>query len=282
MTSRLFPTLPVLAISLGIALGTITNVLAQSFRSDGISGLSIPLLTYDSANILAQRNGTNGQVLRIYGTYTDAGNYERLAITTGAVTNSILQEQLGTGVARGLRIGTVGTASVIFRTTNVDRWLFNNSGHYTPAIDNAYDLGSSSLGVRNAYVGTSLTIAGGTPLTSHIETTCAPTITNTVGAYTTTVVNYCTYTKTGRLVTINVSVSVTALGTATGSMNISLPVAAGAVDAFGVARNTSSGVMGAATIFASGTEARLHSTTGTAFGASTETFKFTVTYQAAS
>jgi hypothetical protein len=44
-------------------------------------------LARDSANTLAQRNGTNAQTTRIYGTYTDASNGRRLDIasTTGGI-----------------------------------------------------------------------------------------------------------------------------------------------------------------------------------------------------
>jgi hypothetical protein len=40
------------------------------------------ILARDAANTLAQRNGTNAQTARIYGTYTDASNGRRLDITS--------------------------------------------------------------------------------------------------------------------------------------------------------------------------------------------------------
>lgn len=54
----------------------------------------------DAANTLAQRNGANAQAKRIYGTYTDASNYRRVAIamTTGGVA-SIAPEGAGTGAS---------------------------------------------------------------------------------------------------------------------------------------------------------------------------------------
>ena len=52
----------------------------------------------DAAATLAQRNGTNAQTLRIYGTYTDSSNYERLSLSTTAGTSvNITAETLGTG-----------------------------------------------------------------------------------------------------------------------------------------------------------------------------------------
>ncbi|MEX5523459.1 hypothetical protein, partial [Bacillus cereus] len=47
----------------------------------------------DSANTLAQRNGTANQTFRIYNSYTDANNYSRLAINA----NQIASEALGAG-----------------------------------------------------------------------------------------------------------------------------------------------------------------------------------------
>jgi len=59
------------------------------WSSTGVwSGAGDLFLYRDGANTLAQRNGTNGQTSRIYGTYTDASNYVRasLAATSTAVT----------------------------------------------------------------------------------------------------------------------------------------------------------------------------------------------------
>ena len=54
----------------------------------------------DAANTLAQRNGTNAQTARTYGTYTDASNYRRVAIAmTTAGVASITPEGAGTGAS---------------------------------------------------------------------------------------------------------------------------------------------------------------------------------------
>lgn len=54
----------------------------------------------DAANTLAQRNGTNAQTYRNYGTYTDASNYRRvaLAMTTAGVA-TLAPEGAGTGAS---------------------------------------------------------------------------------------------------------------------------------------------------------------------------------------
>ena len=61
----------------------------------------------DAANTLAQRNSTNAQTFRLYNTYTDASNYERLSIdwSTTANTATIVTQNAGTGSARTLAIG---------------------------------------------------------------------------------------------------------------------------------------------------------------------------------
>jgi hypothetical protein len=58
----------------------------------------------DAAAALAQRNGINPQTYRVYNTYTDASNYERLSI--GWVSNiaTISTEPAGTGVGRQLKL----------------------------------------------------------------------------------------------------------------------------------------------------------------------------------
>jgi hypothetical protein len=54
----------------------------------------------DANHTLAQRNGTNAQTYRNYGTYTDASNYRRVAIAmTTAGVASITPEGAGTGAS---------------------------------------------------------------------------------------------------------------------------------------------------------------------------------------
>ena len=77
------------------------------------------LLYRDAANILAQRNSTNAQTFRLYNTYTDASNNERLSVTFANTSNvAIIQtEAIGTGVVRPLALqanngGNVGIGTV--------------------------------------------------------------------------------------------------------------------------------------------------------------------------
>lgn len=71
------------------------------------------LIGRDAANTLAQRNGVNAQTKRLYGTFTDASNYRRLAMamTTGGVA-SIAPEGAGTGASGNvLHISGLPTAN---------------------------------------------------------------------------------------------------------------------------------------------------------------------------
>jgi hypothetical protein len=60
----------------------------------------------DAANIVAQRNLTTNQTFRLYGTYTDGSNYERLSISANSSGHYIIGEEGGTGSERPLYIGS--------------------------------------------------------------------------------------------------------------------------------------------------------------------------------
>jgi len=82
----------------------------------------------DAANVWSQRNGTNAQTLNVFGTYTDASNYRRLAFaSTTAGVFSILPEGAGTGAS-----GNVLHISGLPTSNPGPGILWNNAG--TPAI----------------------------------------------------------------------------------------------------------------------------------------------------
>jgi hypothetical protein len=68
-------------------------------------------LERDAAASLAQRNGTNAQTFRLYNTFTDASNYERLGINWGSNIVSIAPEAAGTGTVRVLHISGLPTSN---------------------------------------------------------------------------------------------------------------------------------------------------------------------------
>ena len=93
----------------GVFSGTnwFTNQLGATTSSSGSIGWTSGgaannprdlVIARDAANTLAQRNSTNAQTYRLYGTYTDASNYERLSLSTTAGTGAtIAVETAGTG-----------------------------------------------------------------------------------------------------------------------------------------------------------------------------------------
>jgi len=86
------------------------------------------ILARDAANTLAQRNGANAQTQRLYGTFTDASNYRRLAMTMStAGVAEIKPEGAGTGAS-----GNVIHISGLPTSNPGPGILWNDGG--TPAI----------------------------------------------------------------------------------------------------------------------------------------------------
>ncbi len=67
---------------------------------DGALSLLDTILTRDAANILAQRNGTTGQTMRVYGTYTSATTQTHGYIAGAASSVTFGAEKLSAGVAQ--------------------------------------------------------------------------------------------------------------------------------------------------------------------------------------
>ncbi len=124
------------------------------------SSAGVDLALNSDTNIVNLVNSTTAQNLRVYSTFTDANNYERLNIHANAGNAfQILVAQAGTGTARALHIGTNGAASLSFATNGTLRFNVNSSGHLVAETDNAYDIGAvNATRPRNAYLGTNLFI----------------------------------------------------------------------------------------------------------------------------
>jgi len=75
------------------------------------------IIRRDAANVLAQRNGTNAQTLRVYGTFTDTSNYERGALQMGSDYVELAAETAGSGDDNmDVRLTPAGTGNVRFGT----------------------------------------------------------------------------------------------------------------------------------------------------------------------
>ena len=90
------------------------------FFPDGTvnGGTTDTYIARDAANIIAFRNGTNTQAFRLYNTYTDASNLERIALQFGTYSSTrhaqFAVETLGTGAANvNLVLSPKGTGAFI-------------------------------------------------------------------------------------------------------------------------------------------------------------------------
>ncbi len=121
-------------------------------------------LMCDGAGIIAQRNGTNAQEFRLYGTFTDASNYERGCWRySGANTAyEFGSEKAGTGSARNIRFLRDGTEHLVLNgAVQVGRNLIFGT-------DNTYDLGASGAPrPRTGYFGTSLFVGANQVLSAR-------------------------------------------------------------------------------------------------------------------
>lgn len=129
------------ALSLGVA-GGLWNALALSSAAS-VSWNVDTYLYRDAASTIAQRNSTTAQIKRIYRTYTDSSNYERLAFQSGAGYFEVAAESAGTGTANiDLRLTPKGTGNVklgVF-TLDGDQTVGVGQDNYVLTYDNATGL----------------------------------------------------------------------------------------------------------------------------------------------
>ena len=102
------------------------------------------LLYRDASNTLAQRNLTAAQTTRIYGTFTDASNYERGCLQADSNGFTLGHEALGTGVKRPTRIlgASLAGAEAVSSLHIVQTW--NTSGTPTMFQMNLTDTASNA------------------------------------------------------------------------------------------------------------------------------------------
>jgi hypothetical protein len=144
------------------------------------NGLQIRLASYfslggdvkllrDAANTFAQRNGTAAQTLRVYNTWTNESNYERLTISNGGATGGLISmENAGTGANRDIALRAtqnvyIDGGNIMFRENAgfATRWTISSGGHFLAGTDNTYDIGASgATRPRSIYAGTNVTIGG--------------------------------------------------------------------------------------------------------------------------
>lgn len=126
------------------------------------TGLDVNLYR-DAGNTLAQRNGVNAQDFRLYNTFTDPVNHERLDISWSDVANTLIiaTTNNGTGSIRPMIVGPFGLASLNFQTSGALRWRVDgaSNGHFLAQTDNTNDIGAiAGNRPRNLFIAGALQI----------------------------------------------------------------------------------------------------------------------------
>lgn len=138
----------------GIASGGGFGILSASAIGWVANPTTAPDLTLfrDAAHTLAQRNGVNAQTFRVYRTFTDASNYERISLSFNGTAMQLASEAAGTGTIRSLDL--VGQANAGWRM---------QTNALVPLADNLTDIGiTGSQRVRDYFGAGKITSAGPT------------------------------------------------------------------------------------------------------------------------
>ena len=114
------------------------------WQPDSTSAADV-VLARDQADVMAQRRGTNGQTYRLYGTFTDASNFERLLFNHDGVSGWVRTGNAGTGSARPLSFSA---------DDGTTYWRINTVNALIVSPDNAHDIGASgATRPRDLYMG---------------------------------------------------------------------------------------------------------------------------------
>jgi hypothetical protein len=164
-----------------------TGYLGFSASGDATGALDLQILR-DAANTLAQRNGINPQESRIYGTYTGAGNYRRLALKmSNAGVAQIVAEGGGAGAAGnrieidGLRIGKGGGDVATNTALGASALNANTSGNNNTAVGR-FALEDNTTGASNSAFGGSA-LANNTTGASNSAVGLQALASNTTGSF---------------------------------------------------------------------------------------------------
>lgn len=142
--------------SIAITLRT-GGIINWSSTSDPVAGAINLVLLQDAADILAQRRTTNAQTFRLYRTFTNSTNYERLALQTAAGQMVIAAETAGTGTDNiDLTLTSAGTGIV-----NVTQGIIRLAAAFTVATLPAAGTQGRMAYVTDALTPTFLTLAVG-------------------------------------------------------------------------------------------------------------------------
>lgn len=152
----------------GIALASDYSLNWSSTTS--AAGSADVSLSRGAADVLEQKRSTNAQAYRLYNTYTDASNYERLNVGWSSNLGIVTVGAAGTGLSRGLDIGTDTTSSGAVRilTGGTARWTFTGAnGNLLAGTNVAFGLAAAAMintapTVTSAGTSPSVTASNGT------------------------------------------------------------------------------------------------------------------------
>lgn len=119
-------------------------------------------LVRDAAGVLALRNSTTAQEMRVYNTHTSSTNYETIRfLWSGNVGYVVTDKGSVGGTIRDLSIGPNAAGASLNLIANTVRWTVTTDGHFLTALNNTYDIGADgATSPRSIYVGTHIKIAG--------------------------------------------------------------------------------------------------------------------------
>ena len=96
----------------GFVIGSIGSNPVLSFSGTSSAHGDV-VIRRDAADTLAQRRTTNAQTFRVYGTFTDASNYVRAALSSSSTAVTLAAETAGTGADNiPLNLTAAGTGTV--------------------------------------------------------------------------------------------------------------------------------------------------------------------------
>ena len=115
----------------------------------------------DSTGAVVLDMRASGGNIFSYNTLKMNGNstVDNLKLVFGAGSDFELYHDGNYNILKG-----IGAHSTQFWTTNTPRWRIQAGGHLMPETNNTYDVGTSSYGVKDIYVETSIKMSGAAPL----------------------------------------------------------------------------------------------------------------------
>ncbi len=155
-------------VQVGAGAGFSWSDLAKPSGGDGDLALR-----RDAADTLAQRRSTNPQGFRLYNTYTDASNYERLSISWASNSVRIQAQNAGTGTPRELEFRG-GNGTLAFKVGTTSAVTFNDSKDIVFGTATGSRLGSAANQLIGFY--------GATPVTQQNVPLTSPTVQNVIDA----------------------------------------------------------------------------------------------------